>query len=428
VAKGWGYWIGAALVLIVATTGSHFVYEELRLEGLREALFQTWAEWAPRPTEPRYTRLVLIGDDEYWKGELAGRRPIKRRYLAELITDLAQANAHVIALDFDVRLPNPSSMTIPLDYADETKVLIDAIKKAAASGVKIVLATPISRKTRESSEYYRDSDIYQASGLCIHKQANDAPAKADRSNAADAIEKNITCGYIALPFDPLAIPGPLPVVGEGHLDSFALAIARAVDGNLVKRMEVAGRIGHTNRYGNFMSDAKLRNSGTTISARELREHPRRQGNLAAKAVIIGADWSRDAAGRGPRVDQHRTPVGYITGAVMHANFVEAILDDRTFAATPEWVLTVIEVLFGIIAGGVFAVVFSSAAKLFWMAALVGITFVAQWLLLHELGVFFDALVPVVGLGVHSLSENKLESLKEWWEKNSPARGRRETSD
>ena len=161
-AKGWGYWIGAAIVLIVATTGSHFVYEELRLEGLRELFFQTLAEWVPRPTEPRYTRLVLIEDDEYWKGELAGRRPIKRRYLAKLVADLAQANAHVIALDFDVRLPDPSSLAIPPDYVEETKVLIDAIKKAAASGVKIVLATPVSRKTRESTEYRRDSDIYQA--------------------------------------------------------------------------------------------------------------------------------------------------------------------------------------------------------------------------------------------------------------------------
>ena len=239
-AKGWGYWIGAAIVLIVATTGSHFVYEELRLEGLRESLFQTLAEWVPRPTEPRYTRMVLIEDDEYWKGELAGRRPIKRRYLAQLVADLAQANAHVIALDFDVRLPDPSSLAIPSDYAEETKVLIDAIKKAAASGVKIVLATPVSRKTRESTEYRRDSDIYQANGLCVRDRPKDSPASAERSGNDDKIGKNITCGYIALPYDPLAIPGPLPVVGEGNLDSFALAIARAVDGDLVKRMENGG--------------------------------------------------------------------------------------------------------------------------------------------------------------------------------------------
>ena len=427
-AKGWSYWIGAVIVLIVATTGSHFVYEELRLEGLRESFFQTLAEWVPRPTEPRYTRMVLIEDDEYWKGELAGRRPIKRRYLAQLVADLAQANAHVIALDFDVRLPDPSSLTIPPDYAEETKVLIDAIKKAAASGVKIVLATPVSRKTRESTEYRRDSDIYQANGLCDRDRPKDSPASAERSGNDDKIGKNITCGYIALPYDPLAIPGPLPVVGEGNLDSFALAIARAVDGDLVKRMETAGRIGHTNRYGSFISDNRLRNPSTTISARELRENPQRRNILAAKAVIVGADWSRDAAGRGPRVDQHRTPVGYITGAVLHANFVEAILDDRTFAATPEWVLTMIEVVFGVIAGGVFAVLFSSGAKLVGMGVLIVVTFVAQWVLLHELGVFFDALVPVVGLGVHSLSENKLERLKTWWERMPAAAGRGEAPD
>ncbi len=266
-AKGWGYWISAAIILIVATTGSHFVYEELRLEGLRGSFFQKLAELAPRPTEPRYTRLVLIEDDEYWKGELAGRRPIKRRYLAKLVTELAQAKAHVIALDFDVRLPDPSSLAIPPEYVEETKVLIDAIKNAAASGVKIELTTPISRRTRESSEYRRESDIYKANGLCVHDRPNAARAGVERSGGADETGKNISCAYIALPYDPLAIPGPLPVVGGGNLNSFALAIARAVDGELVKRIEEAGRIGHTNRYGSFISDTRLRQPGTTISAR-----------------------------------------------------------------------------------------------------------------------------------------------------------------
>ncbi len=71
-----------------------------------------------------------------------------------------------------------------------------------------------------------------------------------------------------------------------------------------------------------------------------------------------------------------------------------------------------------VAGGVFAVLFSGRAKLAAMAVLVVVTFVAQWILLHELGVFFDALVPIVGLGVHSLSENKFENMKAWWEKRS----------
>jgi CHASE2 domain len=305
-AKGWGYWISAAIVLAVATTGSHFVYEELRLERLRESLFQTLAEWAPRLTEPRFSRLVLIGDDEYWKGELAGRRPIKRRYLAQIVTDLAKANAHVIALDFDVRLPDPTSLNIPPDYVDETKEFIDAIKKAAARGVKIVLATPISIK---DGKYRRDSDIYQAGHLCLPQPQNSGAANPDRSGDADTIEKNITCGYIALPFDPLAIPGPLPIAGQGNLDSFALAIARAVDGDLVERMQKSGRIGQTNRYGSFISGERMRQPGIFISARELRENPKRRLILTAKAVIVGGDWSRDAAGRGPRVDRHRTPVG-----------------------------------------------------------------------------------------------------------------------
>src|SRR5437016_3524160 len=38
-----------------------------------------------RKAHPQRTALVLIGDEEFWKGELQGRRPVKRDYIARIV-------------------------------------------------------------------------------------------------------------------------------------------------------------------------------------------------------------------------------------------------------------------------------------------------------------------------------------------------------
>src|SRR3981189_344117 len=82
-AKGPRCWITALIILVLATTGSSYVYEELNLTSARSYFFQRLLEWGPRPAVPKFVSILLVEDDEYWKGELAGRRPIKREYLHE---------------------------------------------------------------------------------------------------------------------------------------------------------------------------------------------------------------------------------------------------------------------------------------------------------------------------------------------------------
>lgn len=53
------------------------------------------------PAYNRRTVLVMVGDEEFWKGEgLAGRTPTKRSYLAGLLRAVGRAGPEVIALDF----------------------------------------------------------------------------------------------------------------------------------------------------------------------------------------------------------------------------------------------------------------------------------------------------------------------------------------
>ena len=88
--KSWRYWLMAAVV----GYGGHLLFSGLesevpRFEQWRTQLFQVLGNAAARKPLPRYgVRLVLIGDEEYWQGDLAGRRPIKRKYLAGLVRAL----------------------------------------------------------------------------------------------------------------------------------------------------------------------------------------------------------------------------------------------------------------------------------------------------------------------------------------------------
>jgi CHASE2 domain-containing sensor protein len=127
------YWITASFILVLSFAATPFLYNMLNLSQTRAQLTQFLLELDPRPLVPRFVKVVLVEDDEYWAGYPAGRRPIKRDYLARLIDKLVDADARVIALDFDIRLPDPehSPLEVPFYYKQETDELIHSIVNAA---------------------------------------------------------------------------------------------------------------------------------------------------------------------------------------------------------------------------------------------------------------------------------------------------------
>jgi CHASE2 domain-containing sensor protein len=410
--KGLGYWITAAVIFFISIAASSKVYDLFHLANARAVVFQLLLKW-PRPTEPKAVKLVLI-KDEYWQSPMNGRRPINRGYLATVVQTLVAANAHIIALDFDTRLPDPDSLTIPEEYRKETILLIKEIKKAARAGKKVILATPIS--FNEEQEYRRDSDIYQAFGLCSRAAAG-LPEDSD----ADPVKRNVTCGYIALPFDPLAVPGQLLLADGSHLNSFALALAKAGWPQMLSLQHVGRKV----LLSNFISEKQLTESKVLFSSRDLlnamddnkleasADKDRREAiilkeRLQGAAVIVGGAWHIWAAGRGSIVDTHWTPAGRIVGAALQANFVEALLDTRTFGNVPDEFLRGMEVVLAVSAAIIFASAPNLWKKLYWIISFALFVVAIQWLFLHLFYVFFDALVPLLGLGIHSLFDRIVE--------------------
>src|ERR1043165_228262 len=362
--KGIRYWITAAVILLAAFYASPALYDAFNLTEKRSYYFQRLLDWGPRPAEPKFVKLVLIDDDEYWSGMPAGRAPINRDYLAQLVDKLVEANAHVIALDFDVRLPDPKSMQIPPEYKDETCRLIASIKKAVEKQKKLVLATPIAF----ANGYIRQPDIYQANGLCASPAAPDHAACGIRFEPSE--KSNVSCGHISLPpHDQLTIPLQLSMLDGGKLDAFALALARAKQPELVDRL--LKRMGER-AYANFIPEQEFRKFNSWLSARDLlrASDVTNQQTLQGSAVIIGANWHSYAAGRGPRADLQETPVGRIVGALLLANFAEAILDRRVFSAPSKYFIDGVEILFGVLAVVILALLRSFGTQLIALLCLV----------------------------------------------------------
>ncbi|HEY7642586.1 MAG TPA: CHASE2 domain-containing protein [Steroidobacteraceae bacterium] len=397
--KGVRHWAVALVILLLGFAAQRFIQSLPVVQVWKARLSQELLQLHFRPIQPRYVELVLIGDEEYWHGELAGRTPTKRDYLARLVDRLVAADAQTIALDFDMRLPDPARLEEFPEYRAETDRLARSIL-AAAAGRKIVLSKTIRRN---GDAYKLEPDIYQLYGIC--SSLNPDGSWVHSGTASFIIDKNaaenISCGYIALTRDKRMLPLRLTLDDGRKLDSFSLAIARS------RNPDEAHRLGDEIRYGSYMPTRKFVQFRRIHTAADLlRVDPATKRAVDGATVIVGADHSTVAYARG-RADLHDTPIGPMNGALIHANFAEAYLDSRTYGHVPAKVVTVVEILF--VAGG--AVLFALLPGR-WMvgAALVGMTVLlvlVQWIVLHLSGLSFDAMVPLIGVWLHAVAERLL---------------------
>lgn len=375
--KGWRHWLVAVVLGVLGIyLGRWLGHEDIWIEA-RYRIYYALQSLVPHEPRPKSTAVVLIGDDEYWKGELARRSPIKRDYLAKLVRALAAANAAVIALDFDMRSPTPDGTLVNnADYERETAVLVDAIK-AASRNARIVLPAPLGRD-RSTGFYVLESDIFAG--------ANFDPSRVRK-------------GYINLPHDLRQIPY-LPV-RERAVESFSLAVVRSFDEQALKYLPESESL----PYGSYIK----REQFPVVYAGQVLSGAADLKPFAHKIVLIGGAWSRFAHGRGAEIDSYFTPVGWVPGVFIHANFVEAVLDSRTFPALSEGVQLALEIFAVALIAVVFGLDLRARTKLKWAAILLGGLLVLSYFFWQNLGVFFDFFIPIVLLSGHFA----IEQIQEW---------------
>ena len=384
----WIHWLVAVGMIFLGSLLSHRMEISPTLFDWRYKLYRfVQNPWAIQPSF-RDVVVVTIDDDEYWQGDLARRVPIKRDYLARLVQELATAGPSVIALDFDLRSPDPTGKskavtadkTISIaehpEYVEETAELLRAIDKLPTN-VDVVLPKTLGL---DESGYRGEADVYEGFQF----------------------SRPVRHGFISLSDDIRHIPRILNLSGGQELDSLAIAIVRAFRVDELNRKDW-----HKMMSASFIPrdpNHELRASLVLGKSKESR------GILTEKTkgrvVLVGANWHRLGFGRGELVDSYRTPVGTLPGVFIHANYVQAILDGRSFNLF-RW-NTALEWLFGLLLTYITVLPVPAWRKGALFAGAVASPFVASYLALQNWGVYCDVGVVYALLLLHLLVERLLK--------------------
>ncbi len=328
---------------------------------------------------------MIIDDEDFWKGPLARRTPLKRDYLACLVRALDAANPPVIALD--IALPSPIPQAGPAElpeYNAETQELLATIKEVSRRRT-VVLATTLAGSPGARTLNSNVFDDYDFAG------------------------GSFSPGFTTLPRDLRQVALYAHLKGGGRADSFAAAIVRPLDERALGHLGDDGEL----PYGTYYRPEEFRTRYAAHDIFRMSPDALRRA-LSTKAVIVGGGWHRSyygGAGEGDQVDLHFTPAGDIPGAYIHANYVEALLRG---ARKPlrGWAAMSIDIICSAIMAVVFALQMSLWSKFGRVLQLCFVLIVLSYFLWQNLGYFFDFFIPIVLLGSHAVFEEWRESRAE----------------
>ena len=392
--KGWGHWLRFALLLAAASYLGHLLSTSPWLTEFRYSMYHRQLLMRDRPQlYPTRTALVLLDDDDYWGDTFQSRTPLKRNELAEVLDKLETAGVNTVAFDVDLRSPRPQQPGLEFaDYKAEDEELFAAIRRMCASDRHVVLASSV----QFGDDGYQEMPSIYTSALKL------MPC--------------VKTGYIQMPFDMRQIPGAVDLSDGGHLDSMALAVTGIADPTAYA-LAVANK-GKGFRFSEYLTEADFapKNGRQFIfSGQQLRtmDNATLRGQLADKLVFVGAHWHSDAYGAGPFVDLHNSPGGMEPGVMLHANYVEALLDRTgTFTAISTSTAELLEIGLALVLAMIGVLEIHTAWK--WAAFSSGLvlSILFTYVLLQNLGVFLDFAIPILMIILHTVAE---EALKVWHE-------------
>ncbi len=344
------------------------------------------------PAAPHQTAVILLEDSDYWSQSYAGRSPVNRAQIAHLLDILREDGVQTIALDLDLRSPLSGCPGCDFSaYHDEDQALDTSIKQLCHHGNWLVVGTSIR---------FQDGQYSEVPSLYSWEK--------DHGPAADY--SCLLPGYLQLPHDLRLFPGSLTLGTGQALDSFSMAAVRTLDNARYQRAAQPPDRGFL--FSRYLSEADygpdtgpfLFSAGALEKLHQTDPKAVRR-LLASRVVLIGGAWHTTAAGQGPRVDLYDSPTGPIPGVFLHANYIEALNGENgTFAPLSDSVIRVVEISLAVALFWVGLQEIHSGWKYLAFSTSLLISFALTYILLQNLGIFMDFLVPLCILVLHTVVE------------------------
>jgi CHASE2 domain-containing sensor protein len=384
--KGLFYWITVVLLIAFGVWAGeklearHFAMEK------RYELYQFMTHRIPNKPYAERTRMVLISDEEFWRGEMANRLPLDRNYLARLLHKLKDADPAVIAFDLNFQSPMPDgTLNVNPKYATETQNFLNKVKEVSHGQKGIPIVLPKTVRFRDGY-YFTESDVF---------------------DGFDFGDSKVSFGHILLPFDYRKVPLALMMKNGDSIDSFAEAIVRIDNSQALTAISGEGKL----PFGYYLYESQF----PRVFARQvLNSDDTVFPTLNKKIVIVGGVWSPNSYGRGEQVDTRFTPAGPLPGAVMHANFVESLLHRLTYEPSHHRAVIVFDIILALTVAIVFA--FTPGEPRQWLILkpllvvfILVLLFAVSYLLWRNLGLFYDSFIP----GTLVLGHGAYEQIREW---------------
>jgi hypothetical protein len=266
----------------------------------------------------RWTTMLLIEDDEFWRGALARRSPLRRDYLARLVRTVARCEPSVIALDFDLRAPVAGG-----DLRDRYGTLRDNRDYTAETAELAAAVQEVSRKSPLVLPVTLDADRRVEPGVL---------------DAVPDAAGSIVRGNLELPADYRQVP-TLEATGSRQTLSFALAAAGIVN----RRLLTERHPGERPYAMTFVAPGDFPRLSYRDDARFPSPGECRQ--MWHKVVVAAPAWRTRAYRSGREIDaRDHTPMGpAVNAAYLHANYIEALLEERARGLVPTPVAFAMEV-------------------------------------------------------------------------------------
>ncbi len=371
----------------------------------------------PRHATPKWVRVVAINDEDHRRrGD-----PTSRRFLGTLIRNAVRGAAATVVLD--IKLLAPQGLPDGQDdqaRKDDNAELFDAIDSASSSGVPVVLSTWLARENDRFSPY---PNIFAPGDIVLRDTDGRCPSTPAHST------RDATCaivGNVNLPRDMRQVPLTTPV-GVGASNSLSLAAVEAYEESvdLAPRTETKQSIVRSMRSGRFPFASFIPEAlFQTVSSEDLSNGtPQALRSCRGRILVIGGTWHKDA-GYGDPIDAYKTPAGTMAGVYVHANYIEALLDDRYGAQVPSWLAGIIDVTLGILLYVSFHK-WRSGRKDHRLAGLLlllipVLLFLVSYVFLASVNIYLDFVLPLAACLIHLIVEMFRDYLRLAGEEPRPA--------